>query len=212
MVNDLKLSLLNVTVFNMDEYMANRRDYIPKNHSLSFRGFMEREVYGKIDPEITVPVENRFFPEPGNEAGLWKKIQKLGGVDLCQGGFGINGHIAFNEPPEEDVPLEAFREYTTRVLQISRETRIINSAKIGGAYDLMPEWCITIGMKEILSSIKIRFYLNRNWQWSALRKVLFGPVTPSVPASYLQEHADAKIVALRDVVDPFPWTNSVRSR
>jgi glucosamine-6-phosphate deaminase len=101
MVNDQKLSLGNVTVFNMDEYMVDRKEYIPKNHTLSFRGFMEREVYGKIDPALAVPQENRFFPEPGNEKKVWDTIQSLGGVDLCQGGFGINGHIAFNEPPEQ---------------------------------------------------------------------------------------------------------------
>jgi glucosamine-6-phosphate deaminase len=101
--------------------------------------------------------------------------------------------------------VETFREYPTRILPVSQHTRIINSTKIGGCYDLMPEWCITIGMKEILSSRKVRFYLNRNWQWSVLRKVLFGHVTPSLPASYLQEHSDAKIIATSEVADPFSW-------
>ena len=29
-------------------------------------------------------------------------IESLGGVDMCFWGLGINGHIAFNEPPEVD--------------------------------------------------------------------------------------------------------------
>jgi glucosamine-6-phosphate deaminase len=205
-VNAERLSLRNVTVLNMDEYMASPSEYIPKEHTLSFRGFMEREVYGKIDPSLNVPEQSRLFPEPGKEARIFEQIRDLGGVDLCQGGFGINGHIAFNEPPEQDVPVEAFREYRARVLPISRETRIVNSMKIGGCYELMPGWCITVGMKEILSARKLRFYLNRTWQWGALRKVLFGPVTPRVPASYLQEHEEARIIAAAEVVDPFPWS------
>jgi glucosamine-6-phosphate deaminase len=207
MVNSKKLDLRNVTVFNMDEYLSNEREYIPKSHTLSFRGFMEREVYGKIDPDLTVPEENRVFPDPGNEENILNRIRELGGVDLCHGGFGINGHIAFNEPPVDAVSAEAFRQYPTRVLPISRETRITNSAKIGGCYDLMPDWCITIGMKEILASTKLRFYLNRNWQWRALRKVLFEGVTPKVPASFLQEHKDAKIIAASAVTDPIQWEN-----
>jgi glucosamine-6-phosphate deaminase len=207
LVNTRRLDLRNVTVFNMDEYMISPERYIPKNHTLSFRGFMEREVYGKIDKDLNVPEANRFFPEPGNEARIQDKIRELGGVDLCQGGFGINGHIAFNEPPEEDVSIEVFREYPTRVLPISRETRIVNSMKIGGCYDLMPSWCITVGMKEILSSRKLRFYLNRGWQWGVLRKVLFGEVTPAVPASLLQLHDEAKIIAAAEVADPIPWSN-----
>jgi glucosamine-6-phosphate deaminase len=206
MVNEERLSLRDVTVLNMDEYLASPTEYIDKNHALSFRGFMEREFYGKIDPSLTVPEDQRIFPEPGRESRVLQIIQDLGGVDLCQGGFGINGHIAFNEPPEQTVAVEAFREYRTRVLPISRETRIVNSMKIGGCYELMPGWCITIGMKEILSARKLRFYLNRTWQWGILRKVLFGPVTPRVPASYLQGHADARVIAAAEVVDPLRWT------
>jgi glucosamine-6-phosphate deaminase len=206
MVNREKLSLRSVTVLNMDEYLASPTEYIAKNYALSFRGFMEREFYGKIDPSLAVPEDQRIFPEPGREGRMLRIIEDLGGVDLCQGGFGINGHIAFNEPPQETVTVEAFREYRTRVLPVSRETRIVNSMKIGGCYELMPGWCISIGMKEILSARKLRFYLNRTWQWGVLRKVLFGPVTPSVPASYLQEHADARIVAAAEVVDPIRWT------
>jgi glucosamine-6-phosphate deaminase len=205
LVNRGRVSLRDVTVLNMDEYLVSPSAYIAMDHILSFRGFMDREFYGKIDPSLTVPEGQRMFPEPGREERILATIERLGGVDLCQGGFGINGHIAFNEPPAEPESAEAFREYRTRVLPISHETRIVNSMKIGGCYDLMPGWCITIGMKELLASRKLRFYLNRTWQWGVLRKVLFGPVTPSVPASFLQGHPDARIVAAAEVADPLPW-------
>ena len=45
--------------------------------------------------------------------------------------------------------------------------------KIGGCYELMPGRCISIGMKELLSARKLRFYLNRTLQWGILRRVLF---------------------------------------
>jgi glucosamine-6-phosphate deaminase len=49
-------------------------------------------------------------------------------------------------------------------------------------------------MKEILSSRKIRIYVNTRWQNGVLRKCLHGPVTPEVPASLLQEHNDSKFI------------------
>jgi len=64
-VNAERLSLRDVTVLNMDEYMVSETEYIPKDHTLSFRGFMERAVYRKIDPDLAVPEANRCFPEPG---------------------------------------------------------------------------------------------------------------------------------------------------
>ena len=204
LVNKYRLSLKNVYIFNMDEYLNNDKKYIDSNSSLSFRGFMSRGFYGKIDNELNVPKENRYFPEPGNEKFIEQKINELGGVDICLGGLGINGHIAFNEPPEENEKLskEEFAQLGTRVLKISKETRICNGiGKVKGCIDIMPNFCITIGMREILAARKIRIYLNTRWQNGIFRKCIFGPVTPLVPASYLQEHKDAKFIVVSYVTE-----------
>jgi len=198
MVNEARLSLKNVYIFNMDEYMVNRTELISETNPISFRLFMEEQFYGLVDGVLNVPKGNRFFPEPGREDAIWEKIREIGGLDMSIGGIGINGHIAFNEPPEADEPMTdaEFKNLGTRVLKISRETRTINAAMaFGGCIDLVPEWCITIGMKEILSAKKLRFYMNRFWQKGIVRKVLHGPVTGQVPASFMQEHPDASIVA-----------------
>ena len=57
--------------------------------------------------------------------------------DCCFGGIGINGHLAFNEPPEpgEQISADAFAALPTRVLTLSRETRTINSVTVGGEID-----------------------------------------------------------------------------
>ena len=54
-------------------------------------------------------------------------IEKYGKLDMAWGGVGINGHFAFNEPPEpgENVSCEEFANRPTRVLKISRETKTI---------------------------------------------------------------------------------------
>jgi glucosamine-6-phosphate deaminase len=197
MVNHYRLSMKNVYIFNMDEYLDDNKSMISKDNPLSFKGIMERELYSKIDNELNVPEENRFFPEPGQEEFIWEKIQELGGVDICFGGIGINGHIAFNEPPkpQEKISDEDFKNLPTRILELSRETRVINSVGANrGYYAGMPKYCITIGMKEILSARKLRFYLIRAWQSGVVRQVLHGPVTSKVPASFMQQHADAKLV------------------
>ncbi|MEI3183296.1 MAG: hypothetical protein V8S98_08175 [Lachnospiraceae bacterium] len=47
-------------------------------------------------------------------------------MDICFGGIGINGHVAFNEASDEITPDEFLAQHT-RVLEISRETRVANS-------------------------------------------------------------------------------------
>src|SRR4029079_15768744 len=112
------------------------------------------------------------------------------------GGIGINGHIAFNEPPEPGVEVsnDAFAKLPTRVLSLPGETRTINSVTVGGEIAVIPKRAVTGGMKECLAAKKLRFYCNRPWQSAGVRRVLHGPITPACPASFLRTHQDAEIV------------------
>ena len=94
LVNERRISLHDCTFINMDEYLNEDGSYIDITDSLSFRGFMDREVYSKIDEELVMPKEQRVFPDPKDRERVHKLIQELGGVDICFGGIGINGHLA----------------------------------------------------------------------------------------------------------------------
>ena len=122
-------------------------------------------------------------------------IDARGGVDVCFGGIGINGHIAFNEPPEpgEQVSVEEFAALPTRCLALSRETRTINANTVGGEIAVIPRRAITVGMAECLAAKQMRFYCNRPWQSAVVRRVLHGPITAACPASLLRTHGDAEI-------------------
>ena len=116
------------------------------------------------------------------------------------GGIGINGHFAFNEPPEpgEACTNEEFLQRGTRVLRISRETKTINCfMNCGGDLDGIPSSCITVGIKEMFQARKVRMCMPRDWNAGALRKVLHGPVDCHVPCSLFQTHPDAKLLAAR---------------
>jgi glucosamine-6-phosphate deaminase len=125
-------------------------------------------------------------------------------VDACYGGIGINGHMAFNEPPEpgEVVAEEAFAARPTRSLNLSRETRTINSVTVGGEMAIVPQRAVTVGMAEILASRRLRFYCNRPWQRAVVRRVLHGPITAACPASLLRTHRDAAVIVADFVAEP----------
>lgn len=193
MVNEQKVSLKNVWFINMDEYLNDDDTYIAESSPLSFHGFMNRNVYTKIDPELLMPVEQRIFPDPKDPEFIARTIEKLGGVDVCFGGIGINGHVAFNEAQDELTP-EEFAELPTRVLEISRETRVANAiGDLSGAIDAMPKKCVTIGMKQILGARKIRLGVFRDWHRSVIRQAAYGEVSAHFPVTLLQRHEDAVI-------------------
>ena len=198
LANRLKVSLKNVDFFNMDEYLVSPTERIADDHPMSFHGRMKRDLYDRLDPELGMTEAQRHFPEPGHEAEYDQQIAAMGGADLCLGGIGINGHIAFNEPPEkgQEMTAEEFANLPTRCLPITRETIVANG--IGyqrGDLRGMPEWCITVGMKPILASKKIYIALSRDWQFGITRRVLTGPVTSAIPCSLLQNHGDVIFVS-----------------
>jgi len=204
-VNAGRVSLRGVVFINMDEYLTDADAWLPADHPLSFRGFMDRRFYGLLDPALAPPVENRVFPRPDDVGAISQLIAARGGADACFGGVGINGHVAFNEPPEAGaaVPLDEFAALPTRVLDLARETRTINAVTVGGDVAVIPRRCVTVGMRDVLAARRLRFYCNRPWQSGVVRRVLHGPVTPECPASLLRTHPDAEL-AIADYVAAAP--------
>jgi glucosamine-6-phosphate deaminase len=198
LVNKYRISLKNCVFINMDEYLADEKTYIDINDPLSFRGGMNRIFYSQLPDELNVLPENRIFPEPGNEKRILEIIEENGGLDMSWGGVGINGHFAFNEPPEPGVEMsnEEFANLPTRVLPITRETKTINAfMNCGADLDAIPNLCITVGMKELLMAKRVRMCMPRDWNAGALRKVLHGEITCHVPCSLMNNHPDAKLYA-----------------
>ncbi len=193
MVNKERISLKNVWFINMDEYLDDEKKWIEETHPLSFRGFMNREVYGKIDEELLMPEDQRVFPDPENLDYIPNLIEKLGGVDICFGGIGINGHVAFNEADPSMSP-EEFLAQKTRVLEITKETRTANAiGDFGGALEDMPHYCVTIGIYEIAHARKIRLGCFRNWHRAVVRRAAYGEATADFPVSLLTGHSDINL-------------------
>ncbi len=204
MLNEKKISIRDVMLINMDEYLTDDDQWIPIEHPLSFRGYMDRMFYHLLESTIAPEVGNRVFPHPQKCGEIQDRIESRGGVDCCFGGIGINGHVAFNEPPEpgEKISDDEFAKIPTRVLSLSRETRTINSVTVGGEISVVPSRCVTVGMQEILGARRLRFYCNRPWQSAVVRRVLHGPITASCPASFLRNHPAAAITVAEYVAAP----------
>ena len=202
-INRRRADWRDVMLINMDEYLDDEDQWIDIWHPLSFRGYMNRMFYELLEPSLAPRPENRVFPDPTAGAEMGRLIEGRGGVDACFGGIGINGHVAFNEPPEPGVvvSLDDFAALPTRALNLSRETRTINSVTVGGEPAVIPRRAVTVGMREILASRRLRLYCNRPWQRGVVRRVLHGPMTPACPASLVRNHPDAHLTLAEFVAE-----------
>jgi glucosamine-6-phosphate deaminase len=200
--NRLGRSLADLVLIGMDEYLTAAGDLLPMDDPLSFRRHIRDHLWATLDPALAPPGPQRIFPDPHDVAAVPRAIERLGGVDVCFGGVGITGHVAFNDPPEPGEPLDepAFAALPTRVVRLSRETCTINAVTATrGNISRIPERAVTVGMRELLGSRRVRLYMNRSWQCAMVRLLLHGPISAAVPATLFRRHPDCRLLVTEEV-------------
>ena len=166
------LDMRKTRAIQLDEYLG-----VSEDDPRSLYRWMRRSF---VEP---LRIENvlRFDPTtPDPEAACTRyaeTIRDLGGIDLAILGLGPNGHLGFNEPPS---PADA----PTRVVTLSEESLQSNAGYWGGLN--VPRRALTVGLDLILKAEACLLLVTGERKRDILRQTLEGPVSPQVPASYLQ--------------------------
>jgi glucosamine-6-phosphate deaminase len=197
--NRERVSWRNVFSFNMDEFLDWQGRPIPVEHPLSFEGYMRREVFNRLDPELRLPDAHAFFPHPFRIDAISEKIAEVGGIDCCYGGIGYHGHVAFNEPPLSRwyrITVPELRASLTRVVALGDDSIVVQSIhSSGGNSAAIPPMAVTLGMKDILASRKIRLYCAAGERHRAIFRIsVAGEVSTDYPSTLVQGHPDAEVV------------------
>jgi len=201
--NEERISWKDTFTFNMDEYCDWQGRIVPPDHPLSFIGFMQRELFGLLDPELRIPDNHVHFPDPMDLDAISERILDVGGIDTCYGGIGYHGHVAFNEPVISrwyKLSARELRESLTRIVPLAPETIVMNSVRAtGGDPSAMPPMAVTLGMADIYASRCIRLYCQGGmWQRTVLRIALFGGEDVDYPVTLLGGHPDYGIITTQD--------------
>jgi glucosamine-6-phosphate deaminase len=196
MINAERLSLAHVHTFNMDEYANEDGSTAPVGWPGSFQRAMQERFFALIDPELRPPQEQIHFPTTAALPDYGARIEELGGADVCYGGIGWCGHIAFWESHLGhgfDGDLEAYKQASARLVELHPMTIMQNALhSFGGDWSWVPPKANTIGPREILGSKHRSFWLDgdlgggTSWQRFIARLVAHGPVSEFVPGSILQ--------------------------
>jgi len=196
LVNSERVSMENLWVVMMDEFCDEDDNCIPEDHPLSFRKFITGLLLEGIDAPLRMKPERLHFPDAREPEATTQLVEDIGGIDISYAGIGIDGHLAFNEPPtcEAEATEQNIRHSRTRVIDVAIQTITQYAmAATSGNLDLVPRRAVTVGAEEILSATELHVYLLRNWHAGVMRKALFGPVTPWFPCSYMQTHPNVTV-------------------
>jgi glucosamine-6-phosphate deaminase len=172
------------TTFNLDEFVG-----LPQTHPGSYRQFMEEHLFRRVNlRRERTNFLNGAAADLDEECRRYEDaITDAGGIDVQILGIGTNGHIGFNEPSPG---LEA---HTHRV-RLKAETRRNNAALFGGESDAVPEEALSMGMATILHARAIVLLATGRSKASCIERMVNGPITTELPASFLQLHPNVDIM------------------
>lgn len=197
LINAERLSLSHVRTFNMDEYADEEGRTAPADWEGSFAAAMWKNFFGLIDTDLLPPETNIHFPTSEIISSYSEMIEQAGGADVCYGGIGWSGHMAFWEPQlgaEFGGDLDAYKAAPARLVELHPVTIMQNALHSFGAdWSWVPPQAVTVGPKDILGAKHRSFWLDGylgggvSWQRFIARLVAHGPVNEFVPASLLQE-------------------------
>lgn len=205
--NRERISWQNVYTVNMDEFLDWQGRPIPVDHPLSFEGFMRRTLFAGLDAKLRIPDDHVFFPNPFRIDEVSEAIEKFGGIDCCYGGIGYHGHVAFNEPPISRwwaVTVSELRASLTRVVVLGDDSIVVQSIhSSGGDSTAIPPMAITLGMRDILASRKIRLYCAAGERHRAIFRItVAGEESVSYPSTLVQGHPDAEVITDEATAQP----------
>ena len=179
------LSFKNAVTFNLDEYWPMRPEELQ-----SYRRFMQEHLFEHIDIDpanIHIPDGTCAQDQVANFCtGYELAIRNAGGIDLQILGIGRTGHVGFNEPGSP-------RDSRTRLITLDRVTRMDAASDFFGERNV-PRRAITMGVGTILDARRVLLMAFGEHKAAIVREAVEGAISPSVAASFLQEHANARFV------------------
>src|SRR5436190_2973786 len=179
------LDFSHVVAFVLNEFYGVQPDQLQ-----SHRRWIKEHLLDRV----TVPATNVHIPDGAVPLAqveahcreFESEIERAGGIDVLILGIGSNGHIGSNEP----FPGVSGR---TRLCTLDPVTRRALASDFFGEWNV-PTQAITMGLGTIFDARKVLLLALGEHKASIIREVAEGPVSPRVPASYLQEHADATVL------------------
>ena len=176
------------STFNIDEFAG-----VAPSDPGSFRTFMNRHLFDAVDLRLErIHFLNGAAADLDAECDRYEAaIERAGGIDIQLLGIGANGHIGFNEPGDELVA-------RTHRVKLAPSTKRDNAALFGDDPAQVPREAISMGMGTLLKAKTVILIATGERKAQCVERTIHGPVTPRLPASFLQLHRQVEFYLDRD--------------
>ncbi len=190
------LSFSNVICFNLDEYLP-----MDPTSIHSYVRFMNEHLFDHLDiPAHQIHIPDGRIKKEDMKSYCQKyeaNILAAGGIDIQILGIGRTGHIGFNEPGSS-------LKSSTRMVRLDRMTMLDAASDFFGKENV-PSKAITMGVGTIMNAKKVILMAWGEGKASIIKQAVEGPIKESIPATFLQNHADCSFI-----IDQAAATNLTR--
>ncbi|MGU3575564.1 glucosamine-6-phosphate deaminase [Brucellaceae bacterium C25G] len=177
-----------VTAFHMDEYIG-----LSLDHPARFGLWLDRHIFDQL------PFGNihRIMPDndPVLETKRYASLLKDAPIDFICLGIGVNGHIAFNDPP-----VARFDDPETvkivKLDDVCRQQQVDD--KCFATFNDVPEQAITLTIPCLMGGEQLFCVVPGIFKQNAVRDTLYGKITTDCPASILRNHPSCTLYLDKD--------------
>jgi glucosamine-6-phosphate deaminase len=171
------------TAFLIDEFVG-----LDGSHSGSFRRQLGEQLLSEVNFDSgRIHALSGLFDDDAAECRRYEDaIITAGGLGLLLLGLGANGHIGFNEPGRTLVS-------RTHRVTLLESTRRDTAGLFGGDLTRVPKEALSMGMATILRADVILLIATGEHKAAVVERMIRGPLTTELPASFLQLHRHVEV-------------------
>jgi glucosamine-6-phosphate deaminase len=167
-----------VTAFHMDEYIG-----LAAGAPQRFAAWLDRHLF----EEVRFGRVERIRPEPdaAAECGRYAALLAEAPIDLVCLGIGVNGHVAFNDPPVADFddPLDV---KIVELDAVCRQQQVDDGAF--ATFADVPREAITLTVPRLMRADRLICTVPGPAKRAAVAATSRGPLSTECPASILRTH------------------------
>jgi glucosamine-6-phosphate deaminase len=165
-----------VTAFHMDEYIG-----LPEGAPQRFAMWLQEKIFGRLPFAAVYPI--RPEPDANAAAAHYAALLNAAPIDIVCLGIGVNGHLAFNDPPVADFDDPADVKIV-ELDDICRQQQVDD--KCFADFAAVPARALTLTIPRLLRAGRLFAVVPGPAKREAIRNTLFGPVSTACPGSILR--------------------------
>jgi len=171
-----------VTAFHMDEYLG-----LAPGAPQRFGNWLRAALLDRI------PIGTAHLIDPGDDLQAtvdhYSALLTAVPIDIVCLGIGVNGHLAFNDPPADFADPALVKVVTLD--EVSRRQQVDDGCFATLAE--VPAQAVTLTIPALLSAAELFCMVPGVQKKRAVTAALYGPIDGSVPASALRTHSQCTV-------------------